>query len=334
MTYTIQKGDTLSKIASANGTTVNDLMALNPNITNANKIYAGGTLNLSASEQAAQTATVRATGTTGTTASTGVSTGNVYDQQLAMLKENQAQQTTWMSEAKKVQEDSVLANKESAVAEINRQKSEQDKTLQKTKTGAYTDWMKSINPYGVNRESAVSQGLGGAGYSETTQANYFNSYQTTVSAAIESTNKIKADYDAHINQAILSANSELAEIAANNYQQQITAMWDSYQTELDILNNQVSYNQWETEFNYQKEQDKISNSKSGGGSKDKPLSLDEPVGTSPKYGVVTAALKSQQIPLMNKENAKKAQMNIISKAFNNGDITKAEMLALSEQYGL
>ena len=44
--YVIKKGDTLGKIAAANGTTVDALMKLNPQITNPNLIYAGKTLKL------------------------------------------------------------------------------------------------------------------------------------------------------------------------------------------------------------------------------------------------------------------------------------------------
>ena len=43
---TIKQGDTLSKLAVANGTTVAELMKANPNITNPNLIYAGKTLNI------------------------------------------------------------------------------------------------------------------------------------------------------------------------------------------------------------------------------------------------------------------------------------------------
>ena len=46
-TYTIKSGDTLSKIAKANGTTVSELASLN-GISNPNKIYAGQTLKLTA----------------------------------------------------------------------------------------------------------------------------------------------------------------------------------------------------------------------------------------------------------------------------------------------
>lgn len=47
-TYKIQSGDTLSGIAAANKTTVQDLMKLNPSITDANKIFAGTSINLKA----------------------------------------------------------------------------------------------------------------------------------------------------------------------------------------------------------------------------------------------------------------------------------------------
>lgn len=66
MAYTIKSGETLSGIAKANNTTVADIMAANPSITNANKIYAGASLTLP-SEVAAATATTTPTTTTTTT---------------------------------------------------------------------------------------------------------------------------------------------------------------------------------------------------------------------------------------------------------------------------
>jgi murein DD-endopeptidase MepM/ murein hydrolase activator NlpD len=46
MAYVTKKGDTLGAIAKANGTTVDELMGLNPSITNANVIGIGQTINL------------------------------------------------------------------------------------------------------------------------------------------------------------------------------------------------------------------------------------------------------------------------------------------------
>ena len=44
--YTIKKGDTLGAIALKYNTTVNNLMALNPQIKNANLIYVGDVIRL------------------------------------------------------------------------------------------------------------------------------------------------------------------------------------------------------------------------------------------------------------------------------------------------
>ena len=45
-TYVVQKGDTMSKIAKKNGTTLAKLKALNPQITNLNKIYVGQVIRI------------------------------------------------------------------------------------------------------------------------------------------------------------------------------------------------------------------------------------------------------------------------------------------------
>ena len=44
--YTIKSGDTLGALATQFGTTISNIQALNPTITDPNKIYAGATLNL------------------------------------------------------------------------------------------------------------------------------------------------------------------------------------------------------------------------------------------------------------------------------------------------
>ena len=44
--YTIKGGDTLGAIAAKFGTSVSNLMSLNPHIKNANLIYAGDTIRI------------------------------------------------------------------------------------------------------------------------------------------------------------------------------------------------------------------------------------------------------------------------------------------------
>jgi LysM repeat protein len=47
-TYVVQRGDTLGKIAARSGTTVGDILAVNPQIANASLIYAGQVITLPA----------------------------------------------------------------------------------------------------------------------------------------------------------------------------------------------------------------------------------------------------------------------------------------------
>ena len=55
MAYTIQSGDTLSEIAEKNNTSVAEIMASNPQISNANQIQAGASLNMGSAGSGAST---------------------------------------------------------------------------------------------------------------------------------------------------------------------------------------------------------------------------------------------------------------------------------------
>ncbi|WP_273716521.1 LysM peptidoglycan-binding domain-containing protein [Leuconostoc mesenteroides] len=73
--YTVKSGDTLNKIAEANGTTVANLVATN-NISNANLITVGQTLKLSASSTSSSTTTQSSTTTTQTTSNNTATASN------------------------------------------------------------------------------------------------------------------------------------------------------------------------------------------------------------------------------------------------------------------
>lgn len=69
--YTVAGGDTLSSIAARNGTTVAALMEANPNITNANTIYAGSSINIPGSSSSGSTGTDSGSTGDGSSASSG-----------------------------------------------------------------------------------------------------------------------------------------------------------------------------------------------------------------------------------------------------------------------
>lgn len=59
--------------------------------------------------------------------------------------------------------------------------------------GAYVDYAKNINPYGVQSELAYGSGLGGSGKGETAQANYYNTYQNRLGEINTNTTNVLRD---------------------------------------------------------------------------------------------------------------------------------------------
>lgn len=65
--YTVRSGDTITELARANGVTAQQLLALNPHISDPNRIYAGEKLNLSSGAKAAPAKGLAATSRPATT---------------------------------------------------------------------------------------------------------------------------------------------------------------------------------------------------------------------------------------------------------------------------
>ena len=81
---------------------------------------------------------------------------------------------------------------------IQKIEQEKDKTLKdytKEQKGAYVDYQKASNQYGVNAEQMASQGLAGSGFSESSQVSMFNTYQNRVSTAREVYNQAILNYN-------------------------------------------------------------------------------------------------------------------------------------------
>ncbi len=240
--YTIQKGDTLSGIAQKHGTTVNELLKLNPNITNPNLIHTGNRLNLPS-----QSKTVQPTNQP--------TYANQYEQQLAQIKQNQQQQDLWFEEQRRIQEEDINRNLEYQTGLIEQQKERADQDLVKEGTAAQVDYLKSLNPYGVDREQQVQMGLGNTGYSESTRTQHYNTMQNRVSSALNITQQIKADFDNKITEARLSGDRDKARLALEEYNQKINSMWQRLELETGIRDRMENQKRWEEEFAYQQKRD-------------------------------------------------------------------------------
>lgn len=189
-------------------------------------------------------------------------TDKFYQAQIDASKE-------WANQQSQIQQEQT----DFTIEQIEQQKEQAQKDYTKEQAGAYVDWQKQSNQYGVNAEKMASAGLAGTGFSESSQVSMYNTYQNRVSTARESFNKAVLNYNNAIKDARLQNNAALAEIAANALQQQlelslqgfqyknqliselsdkkmqIESLYnDKWKTQLDVMNKEIDRN-WQSNEN-------------------------------------------------------------------------------------
>ena len=132
------------------------------------------------------------------------------------------------------------ANTDFAIEKIEQQKDQAHKSYLKEQSGAYTDWQKQSNQYGAKAEQMAMQGMGGTGFSESSQVSMYNTYQQRVSTARESYNNAVLNYNNAIKDAQLQNNSALAEIAYQSLQQQLELSLQGFQYKNTLLLEQAN----------------------------------------------------------------------------------------------
>lgn len=169
--------------------------------------------------------------------------------QNSMLEQQQAKQNEILNQQTQMQID-----------QINRNKAELDKETAKTNSGLYAEYKKASNPYGANAEQLFTQGLGNSGYAESTQTSLYNTYQKNVTDTINTSNKLKADFDFQIQQAMQNRDVQQAQYALEMYKQKMNLLTQEY----DLKNNkeQDLYNRGidERNYNYQVGRDQVADS--------------------------------------------------------------------------
>jgi hypothetical protein len=136
-----------------------------------------------------------------------------------------------------------------AIEKIEQQKAQAEKDYTKEQSGAYVDWQKQSNAYGVKAEQIAQQGLTNSGYSESSQVAMYNTYQMRVATARESYNNAVLNYNNSIKDARLQNNSALAEIAYKALQQQLELSLQGFQYKNQLLIEKAN-KKTEVENNY------------------------------------------------------------------------------------
>ena len=127
-----------------------------------------------------------------------------------------------------------------AISKIDQEKEQAKKDYTKEQSGAYVDWQKQSNEYGVNAEQAAAQGMQNTGWSESSQVSMYNTYQNRVATARESYNKIVMDFNNQMTEARLQNNSILAEIAYETQKQQLELNLEAFNHKNSLLIEQAN----------------------------------------------------------------------------------------------
>lgn len=186
-------------------------------------------------------------------------TNNPYAELEQKYSNNMTQQNDLLNQQSTIQNQQIDANTNQALSEIEQQKKYAQQEFNKEARGAYQDYQKAINPYGVQAENMFSNGLGNSGYSETSKLNAFNTYQNRYETARQSTDRMMDEFNNEMAQARLEGNREKAEVALNKLQTQMDNLWNQLSLDTSLTQNKVGYDQWLKEFEYQKDQDALAN---------------------------------------------------------------------------
>lgn len=196
----------------------------------------------------------------------------VKNEESAALKETQSTYDSMVNQSDKYYQQQIDASKEWADKQTELQQAQTDFAIEKTEQakeqakkdytkeqkGAYTDYQKATNQYGVNAEQQAAQGLNQTGYSESTRTNAYNTYQNRYMSARESYNQAILNYDNAIKEAQLTNNAALATIAYEALQQQLQLSLQGFQYKNTLLLQKLdAVNQTKDRY-YQRYQDVLS----------------------------------------------------------------------------
>lgn len=152
----------------------------------------------------------------------------------------------WADEQSRLQQERT----DFTIEKIEQEKAQAKKDYTKEQSGAYVDWQKQSNQYGVNAEKQASAGLTNTGYSESSQVIMYNTYQNRVATARESYNLAVQNYNNAITEARLQNDSVLAEIAYNAMQEQFELSFEGFQYKNNMIKDKAAMKfQIDNEYN-------------------------------------------------------------------------------------
>lgn len=167
-------------------------------------------------------------------------TENTYNQMINNVDLMYQKQSDAVTEYENKQKQFQQQQTDLDIQSINQQKNELQKNYEREQRGAYTDYQKAIDEYGVQAEKQASAGLRNSGYSESSKITAFTTYQNRYGTARESYQNAVVKYDQDIAQAKLNNSSKLAEIAYNALEKRLTLALDGFQYKNTLIQNKIN----------------------------------------------------------------------------------------------
>ena len=245
-TYTIKWGDTLSGIAKANNTDVNTLMSLNPYITNANKIYAGKTLNLPTQQPTQPVQTQPTPVQTSAPVQTTPTTPTKPTQQLA--QEYATQQTAntgndtqaLLAQYEKIAEQQKQALQNQQQLTNNQINAQRDDVMKAYNDNARQAYINSMLGKKTVEQQLSQAGLNTSGLLASAYANVENSYGNNLA-------NLQANRDNSINQINKQLNDAQLQYAVE--ENKLLADIENAKLELQKYGNQLAYQKYQDALN-------------------------------------------------------------------------------------
>ena len=136
------------------------------------------------------------------------------------------------------------ANTDFAIEKIEQQKANTQKDYEKEQRGAYTDYARQVNPYGIQAESAATSGIArGSGVSESANVQAWAAYQGRIGQARDTYQRAVQEYDNGIKDAMLANNAKLAEIAYQSLSKKLELGLNQFQYKNTLLGQQLEMQQ-------------------------------------------------------------------------------------------
>ena len=180
---------------------------------------------------------------------------NTYNNMIAQNDKYYNDMTTAAENYGKQQAQIQQANTDFAIEQINQQKDQANKDYIREQKGAYADWQKESNQYGVNAEQLATAGLSRTGYSESSQVSMYNTYQNRLGQARDTYQRAVLDYDNGIKEAQLTNNAKLAEIAYQTLQAKLELGLNKFNSKNQLLQQRLAAQQGVNDTYYGRWQD-------------------------------------------------------------------------------